>query len=161
MDETNTDQGGDGGSPKGRKGRRAARKAAGAALTTASTAGAVKRSRRLLRGALKLTKAGLVAGAVGAAVWWAVQRRGERDSYLQGPSDLPTSTDAGGAPPVERPVGAQEGHLVDVSGAAKLLEVDESRIPALVDGGLLDPVGTGDGMRFRVTEVQAVRLQGG
>jgi hypothetical protein len=166
MDDDTTTGSEPGPSGHGRRARRAARKAAGVAAATAGGVGTVRRGRRVLRGLFRLGRAGLVVGAVGAAVWWAMQRRDARDAYLQGPAEPPATTDTGAGTasdvPVEGPAGAMEGQLVDVRGAARMLDVEESRIPAMVDGGLLEPVGGGsDGMRFRVAEVQAVRLQGG
>ena len=49
--------------------------------------------------------------------------------------------------------------------AARILQVDESRIDVLVEEGLLHPVDTVDPVdtshRFDPAEVRAVRLQGG
>ena len=51
---------------------------------------------------------------------------------------------------------------LDREATARALQVDEDRISALVEEGLLHPVGgPGDELRFSTAEVEALRLQGG
>ncbi len=53
--------------------------------------------------------------------------------------------------------------LVDLPGAARLLETGAEQVEALVAGGVLVPASFGDGStpQFRVGEVRAARLIGG
>lgn len=118
---------------------------------------------------MRLLRFGIVASAVAAAVWWAMQRRQEQQSTPLGSAADPSGplgAGAGAGRSGSRSRGVLPSEeLVDLSQAARVLEVDESRIPVMVEGGMLEPVG-GDGgsgaaMRFRRAEVEAVRLQGG
>ncbi len=58
--------------------------------------------------------------------------------------------------------GSQTPDDLDREATARALQVDEDRISALVEEGLLHPVGgQGDELRFSTAEVEALRLQGG
>ena len=50
--------------------------------------------------------------------------------------------------------------VIDLSTAAEVIGVDESRIPIMVEEGLLTPVEGSDD-RFQASEVIAVKTQGG
>ena len=52
-----------------------------------------------------------------------------------------------------------EDDLLDATQAAEVLQVPADRIEVMVDEGLLTPEG--DDGRFRRSEVEALRLQGG
>jgi len=52
-----------------------------------------------------------------------------------------------------------EDDLLDATQAAEVLQVPADRIEVMVDEGLLTPEG--DHGRFRRSEVEALRLQGG
>lgn len=62
---------------------------------------------------------------------------------------------AGGAP------GGSEGDLVGPAEASRLLEVAPGRLDAMVEEGVLTPVGDGPDRRFRLAEVLAARQLGG
>jgi hypothetical protein len=51
--------------------------------------------------------------------------------------------------------------LVGTADASALLEVAEDRIPVMVEEGLLTPVAGDGDLRFRRSEVLALRLLGG
>jgi hypothetical protein len=51
--------------------------------------------------------------------------------------------------------------LIDREEACALLEVDGERLDAMVAQGMLDPVGSDDGVRFSRAEVLALRELGG
>lgn len=56
--------------------------------------------------------------------------------------------------------GAGSAHLIGIEEAARELTMPVAQVRTLMDQGLLDPVGT-DPVRFRIEDVEAVRLQGG
>jgi hypothetical protein len=57
---------------------------------------------------------------------------------------------------------ARNDDLVGVEDAAEVLEVPVEQVHAMADQGLITPVeGSGDGARFRRSELLAARLQGG
>ncbi|WP_208027196.1 hypothetical protein [Rhabdothermincola sediminis] len=59
---------------------------------------------------------------------------------------------------VSRPLEGDE--LIDLREAATILEVTPDRVDVMVDQGMLEPVASRRGPRFRRTEVEAVRLAG-
>lgn len=127
-----------------------------------------------MRRTMRLVRFGILTSAIAGAVWWALQRRQDQQSTplgraaepsgaTGGDGDRPSGAGSRGSHPSEER-GSRSDEIVDLSQAAKVLEVDESRIPVLVEGGLLEPLGgsgSGSSMRFRRSEVEAVRLQGG
>ena len=59
---------------------------------------------------------------------------------------------------------SQPGHedeLLDLAGAAGLLEQPEEQVQAMVDEGLLVPLHSSEDPRFQRSDALAVRLQGG
>jgi hypothetical protein len=54
-----------------------------------------------------------------------------------------------------------DADLIDAAQAAHLLEVGPAQVEAMVEEGLLTPVGSGAERRFRRDEVLAVRQLGG
>jgi hypothetical protein len=160
-------------SGRGRRGRRRARKAAALGMTAAV---AVPQARRGARWFRRLARLGLMAAVAAAAVKWALGQRATRDAYLEGPTDVPAgnaSTGLAASLPTRETatsgtVGSPAGgtrttdDLIDLSTAAEVLQVEESRIEVMVAEGLLTPVGAGAGSpRFHEAEVQSVRLLGG
>jgi uncharacterized membrane protein len=56
--------------------------------------------------------------------------------------------------------GATNDELVDLTRASQLIGVPVAQVQAMVDEGLLDPVSTEPDLRFRDSDVRAVRLLG-
>ena len=55
----------------------------------------------------------------------------------------------------------QPDEIISIGEAARLLDAGEEQVRAMVDQGLLSPVGDGDGPRFRRSEVLAAAEMGG
>lgn len=73
----------------------------------------------------------------------------------------PTPVPGGGpGPGGQGPVGGEGSELVGPEEAARLLEVGPAQVQAMIDEGLLTPVGDGE-PRSRRAEVLAVRGLGG
>ena len=90
----------------------------------------------------------LLAGGAGAAV---LQRRR---------SSAGSAGSAGSEASGER-YQPQPDELIDSSAAASVLQQPEDTIATLVTDGVLTPIETPSGPRFRAAEVQALRLAGG
>jgi hypothetical protein len=155
---------------KSRTGGRRARRRAKAAALGMTAAVAVPTVRRRTRRLRRVARIGLMVAVAAAAVKWALRQRATRDAYLEGPTDQPAGEASTGlastlshtATTDGAPTGSGPDDLIDLTTAAQVLQVDESRIQVMVSEGLLTPVGAGgDAPRFHEAEVQSVRLLGG